>query len=147
MEESVGDPGHETGGETEKGGLLCTDVDAEEEGEEGTSVLVSPSTAPTVLWGFRPRESSMSSLVREGRRNKEGVKEGYYTVKILTLKAVNAKHTQSTSIDQCRNICLYKVVKKIQRRPLSAKMQYDSLLFSCLVKGVGAAALPCSFGS
>ena len=91
MEESVGDPGHETGGETEKGGLLCTDVDAEEEGEEGTSVLVSPSTAPTVLWGFRPKESSMSSLVREGGRKKEEERsEG----RLLYCKNIDSKSCQ-----------------------------------------------------
>jgi hypothetical protein len=90
LEESVGDPGHETGGETEKGGLLCTDVDAEE-GEEGTSVLVSPSTAPTVLWGFRPKESSMSSLVREkGRKKEEERSEG----RLLYCKYINLKSCQ-----------------------------------------------------
>jgi hypothetical protein len=49
LEDRVGEPGQETGGETEKGGLLCTRVDAEEEGEEGNSVLVSPSTTPPLL--------------------------------------------------------------------------------------------------
>lgn len=92
MEESVGDPGHETGGETEKGGLLCTDVDAEEEGEEGTSVLVSPSTAPTVLWGLRPKESSMSSLVRERKKEER---------RLLYCKYIDIKSCQceASSID------------------------------------------------
>jgi hypothetical protein len=49
LEESVGEPGQDTGGETEKGGLLCTRGDAEEEGEDGTSALLSPSIVPPLL--------------------------------------------------------------------------------------------------
>ena len=66
FEDSVGEPGHETGGETEKGGLLCIDVDVEEEGDNGSSgMLFSPSTMlPLLLCGFKFRRSSVSSLLR-----------------------------------------------------------------------------------
>lgn len=59
FEESVGEPGQDTGGETENGGgLLCMVAEEEEEGEEGSSMLHSPSRFPPMPRGFRLNKSS-----------------------------------------------------------------------------------------